>query len=133
MFGSNSEPAGHVQRFVAILIDQVLLGVLLGLSVAAMLSIGGMAGTLISLAASLAAIVYEPYFIASKGATLGKSAMGLRVIGKDGGSVSGGQSVARFLLKLIFNSLFIPIFIPLFAEKRRALHDMVAGTFVVQA
>lgn len=134
MFGSSSsEPAGIGGRFVAIVIDQVLLIIILAVSGAALVFVGGTAGSLISLVVSLAVIAYEPYFIASKGATPGKSAMGLRVIGKDGGPVSGGQSVARFVLKIIFNSLVIPIFIPLFAEKHRALHDMVAGTLVVRA
>jgi uncharacterized RDD family membrane protein YckC len=133
MFGSMTEPAGHGQRFVAFILDGFIQGLIVAVGAAAFIFVGGMAGLVIlGVTLILAFIGYESYFIGTKGATIGKSAMGLRVTGKDGGAVGMGQSVGRCLLKLIFNELFIPLFIPLLNERRQALHDMVVGTVVVR-
>lgn len=133
MFGYGSEPAGHVQRFVALLIDGIIQGLILGLGFAATVVLGrDLTGVLILGAVALVVVVYEPYFIAAKGATPGKSAMHLRVVGRDGAPVSAGQSVARFLIKGILNQFFIPLFVPLFNPKHQGLHDMITSTYVVR-
>ena len=67
-------------------------------------------------------------------ATLGKLAVGLKVVGPDGGRVSLLRAVARHLsrewvsgvLTMGFGYFLVP-----FDDRRRALHDRIAGTLVV--
>ena len=133
MLGGGTEPAGHLKRFLSLVIDSILQSLIVGVGFAAGYFIGGTAGLIAMGVTLLLMLVYEPYFIASKGATPGKSAMSLRVVNREGGPVSAGQSVARYLLKQILSGFFIPWFVPLFSDRRRALHDMIVGTYVVQA
>jgi uncharacterized RDD family membrane protein YckC len=131
------EPAGHGQRILALIIDMLLLGLIVGIGGVIMFVLGESLGTtgliVLFVVICIPLVVYEPYFIAAKGATPGKSAMGLRVVGKDGGPVTAGQSIARFLLKNILNQLFIPIFVPLFTERRQGLHEMITSTYLVRS
>ena len=78
-FGSNGEPAPHLQRFLALLIDAVLVGLISIAGVAAWFLMGDMTGMLIMGALVLVAAVYEPYFVAAKGATPGKSACSINL------------------------------------------------------
>lgn len=128
----SAEPAGHVRRFVAILIDSILLVCIGTAGASAFVFIGGFSGVSIFLIATIFVIAYEPGFVAASGATPGKSAMRLRVVNEFGERVSVGQSIARWIVKHGFNALVIPLFVPLFSKRRRALHDMVVSTFVVQ-
>lgn len=137
-FGGSSamEPAGHVQRVVALIIDGIVIGLIVGVGAAPLIFLSdtiGPVGVMVVLMIVIAiAVIYEPYFIAAKGATPGKSAMGLRVVNKDGGPVTVGQSIARWLLKNILNQFLIPIFVPLFTARRQGLHDMITGTYLVR-
>jgi uncharacterized RDD family membrane protein YckC len=132
------EPAGHGQRIVARIVDGLVqsLIILVGAVPIVFLSetlgpIGVMAILVTVLA--IAFLVYDPYFIATKGATPGKSAMGLRVVSQDGGAVGVGQAIGRLLLMTICE-VFLPLMmVPLFTERRQGLYDMVVGTYVVQA
>jgi uncharacterized RDD family membrane protein YckC len=137
MRGSSMEPAGHGQRILALIIDGLLLGLIVGIGGVIMFFLGESLGTtglmVLLVVICVPLVVYEPYFIAAKGATPGKSAMGLRVVSKDGGPVSVGQSIARWLLKNILNQFFIPLFVPLFTERRQGLHDMITGTYLVRS
>jgi uncharacterized RDD family membrane protein YckC len=51
------------------------------------------------LALTLPATLYFAWFEAARGATPGKRALGLRVVGRDGGRVSFGRSLARSAVK----------------------------------
>jgi uncharacterized RDD family membrane protein YckC len=140
MFGSSSmmEPAGHLQRIVARIIDGLVVGIICIVGLAPLIAISDMLGPIgvlvwISVVVFIALVVYEPYFIATKGATPGKSAMGLRVVSKDGGPVGAGQSVARFLVRSLVESVFLLMLVPLFTQRRQGLHDMAVGTYVVRA
>ena len=67
------------------------------------------------------------------GATLGKWLMGVRVIGTDGRSLGVVRSLLRaagyFISTPFFNFGFV---IALFQPESRALHDLIAGTVVVE-
>ena len=75
---------------------------------------------------------YHVLFEVSKyGATLGKKAMGLRVVNKAGGPVTMGQSMIRNFIR--FFEMIIPI-VPLLAffhPRFQRLGDLAAGTLVV--
>jgi uncharacterized RDD family membrane protein YckC len=137
-------PAGFWIRFVAVVIDEVVLlvaqGVLLvtqGIlfSTGWMLSGGGglpLQGAVyffITLIRAAYGIVFHWLW----GQTLGKMALQIKVVSMDGGPLSFGQATGRyfatFLSALILCIGFIMAGI---RSDKRALHDLLAGTRVVR-
>jgi uncharacterized RDD family membrane protein YckC len=130
-------PAGFWIRFVAVMIDGVVLllaqGILFG---AGWMLWGGMdAGILVKgatrLFSSIIGAGYSIVFHWIWGQTLGKMALQIRVVNMDGGPLSFGQSVGRyfatFLSALILGIGFIMAGV---RADKRALHDLLAGTRV---
>jgi uncharacterized RDD family membrane protein YckC len=142
-------------RFVAIVIDAIILGVvglivglplrmILGVStisavqtndpsaVAAMLpAILGMAGVsiLINLAIGIA---YDVYFVSTKGGTIGKLAVGLQIIRLDGSRLSMGQAFGRYFAKFLSAMiLYIGFIMAGFDAEKRSLHDRICNTLVI--
>lgn len=65
-------------------------------------------------------------------ATLGKRAIGIKVVNNDGERISFGTASVRYFAKvltLIFQQSYW--YLVSSSEKRQAIHDMVAGTYVV--
>jgi uncharacterized RDD family membrane protein YckC len=145
--------AGFWIRFVARVIDGIILGVVgliinLPLQMAFGLStlrpgadIGTalpmMMGTLgLSLAVNVVIQgVYEIYFLSTRGATIGKLALGLKVIRADGGMLTTGQAAGRFFAYLLdmYFTLLIGFIIAGFDTEKRALHDRICDTRVIHA
>lgn len=66
-------------------------------------------------------------------ATLGKRVMGIKVVGADGGRISFWHATGRLLGKMVSNmTLYFGYYMAGFTRKRQALHDLMAGTYVVQ-
>ena len=66
-------------------------------------------------------------------ATLGKRAMGLAVQGVDGRQLSFSRASIRWLGRLASGLLLgLGYVLAAFTDKRQALHDLLAGTVVVQ-
>ncbi|GHO83682.1 RDD family protein [Dictyobacter formicarum] len=89
--------AGVGIRFLAVLIDAIILGI-----------VGSIITMLLSRQAAIAgileALIFFLYFIimeATSGATLGKKALGLRVVREDGAPISWTESIIRNLLRII--------------------------------
>jgi uncharacterized RDD family membrane protein YckC len=133
-----TRPAGFWIRFVAVMIDGVVLLMAQGILFGAgwMLWGGGMnAGILVrgatSLFSSLIGAGYSIVFHWIWGQTLGKMALQIRVVSMDGGPLSFGQAVGRyfgtFLSGLILGIGFIMAGV---RSDKRALHDLLAGTRV---
>ncbi len=77
-------------------------------------------------------LAYQAVFTASSGQTLGKMAMGLRVIGVAGGLSTGG-ALLRVGVALLGTVVAGAGFLPALARTDgRALHDYAAGTRVVK-
>jgi uncharacterized RDD family membrane protein YckC len=71
-------------------------------------------------------------FTAAGGQTIGKMAMGLKVVGRDGDSPSAGRALVRTLAWIVSVApLGLGLLPAAFDADRRALHDRVAGTRVV--
>jgi uncharacterized RDD family membrane protein YckC len=73
--------------------------------------------------------LYRVLFLTTAGRTPGMAVMGLRMLRADGRAVGLRQVVKRiatFYVTLGLGSFLIPV-----TERRRALHDIVAGTVVV--
>jgi uncharacterized RDD family membrane protein YckC len=126
-------PPGHVRRLVAFFLDGFLMTAIGAVGVLGVIFVGDLPGLALLLLATAGALAYEPGFIARHGATPGKRLMGMRVVNEDGGPVSLGQSVARWVIKCVFTGMVLPVCVPLVAPQRRALHDLFVSTVVVEA
>ena len=77
--------------------------------------------------------VYEGWMLQAKSQTLGKMAVGVKVVTPDGGTITRGQAWGRAALKIVLASCAGITYIPAFVTRERTtLHDMIAGTRVVR-
>tara|TARA_B100001013_G_C24367663_1_gene346888 strand:- start:53 stop:589 length:537 start_codon:yes stop_codon:yes gene_type:complete len=147
---SGPELAGRGRRLGAYLIDLIIAGIVLG--VLAVLNLGISLEDLardpmtqqMSTAGGIAYLVIfmviNGYLLVTKGQTLGKLALGIRIVD----AVSNGAATAvkilglRYVLVMLVGA--IPIiggllglidFLFIFREDRRCVHDLLAGTKVV--
>lgn len=80
-----------------------------------------------------APVVYEALMVQSRGQTLGKMAVGIKVVNPDGSDVSTGQAWGRAVVKMALGSCGGITFLPaLFTKDKTTIHDMVAKTRVVR-
>lgn len=150
------KPAGFWIRFLAVIIDALVLWVitfpvslLIGLlSLAFGFAASGESATetfsgpvfllqIISYVISgVIWIAYFAYFYQKKGATPGKLLFGMRVLDSStGANLTLKQAILReFLARLLSGLLLLGIgyFIAAFREDRKALHDLLAGTQVLK-
>ncbi len=135
---AQTRPAGFWIRFVAVMIDGVVLIVAQGILFGAgwILWGGGMdAGMAVRsvthLFSSIIGAGYSIVFHWQWGQTLGKMALKIRVVSMDGGPLSFGQSAGRYFATFL-SALILGIgFIMAGARSdKRALHDLLAGTRV---
>ena len=63
--------------------------------------------------------------------TLGKIALGIKVIDLDGSRISFGKATGRYFAKIVSSIFFIGLFMTAFTEKKQGLHDKMAGCLVV--
>ena len=150
--------AGFWLRFLALLIDNVLLGLGFVLIVIPLIFLTGLRGViddihpneelndvgmfmlfgLIFLAATVSLILTWLYHALMESsvwqATLGKRALGLVVTDMAGQRVSFGRSTGRHFGKIITNLVpaFIGYIMAGFTERKQALHDMMAGCLVLR-
>lgn len=143
--------AGFWKRFAALAIDSLVVGIVYyALLIAAVLVLGlGIAGFGADSGAAgagvmgLLALVYLVYPVISglyyagfessaRQATLGKMAVGIKVTDDHGRRLSRGQALARWASHLLcYLTIYIGYLMAAFTERKRGLHDRVAGTLVV--
>jgi uncharacterized RDD family membrane protein YckC len=126
-------------RFVAYLIDGILLSIVFGV-VGSAFGINIFApdwehydptSNLISLVIGL--LYFALLESSERGATVGKMAMGLRVVTSDGQRLSFMNAVGRYFAKALSALIFCIGFIMIaFTERKRGLHDIIAGTLVIK-
>ena len=143
--------APHGERLIAYIIDGFIVGVFVVLAtLIAILVLGsgvsgsgqdatvsaGAAGgfTLIMLVVIVLATAYFPWFWWRGGATPGMKRFHLRVVrDRDGGPISGGQAVLRFIGQWVSSVVFYLGFAWILIDaRRRGWHDLIAGTVVVK-
>jgi uncharacterized RDD family membrane protein YckC len=121
------EYAGFWKRFVAILIDAILLGIIGGL-----LTIGMEREASSSVTTILGWLYYAGMESSSRQATVGKSVMGIYVTGLDGQRISFLRATGRYFAKFISALILLIGFImAAFTERKQALHDIIASTLVL--
>jgi uncharacterized RDD family membrane protein YckC len=79
-------------------------------------------------------VIYEAGMTASRTqATLGKMALGLKVVDADGQRLTLGRSIGRWFAKIPSGLLLCAGFIMVaFTERKRGLHDMICATLVLR-
>jgi uncharacterized RDD family membrane protein YckC len=132
---------GIVTRAIALAIDAAVATVLFMAVVGVTALIGSLVGglrpewlvgVLLSVGWSLVAGAYFVLFWSSTGQTPGMRLMGVRVRGPASDSLSIGRSLVRLVgLGLAIVPMFAGFIPVLFTERRRGLHDFLAGTVVV--
>ena len=141
--------AGFWIRFVAYLLDSIILGVIIGPIFflffapaagfasfaddpeAIMVFAAGMSGFVM-----IELVVYLIYFAGMESskyqATLGKMAIGVIVTDENGDRVSFGRAAGRLFSKILSAMiLYIGFIMAGFDSRKQALHDKIASTFVV--
>src|SRR5580704_15147017 len=133
-------PGGFWIRFVAYIIDSFIAVVLLvDESTDDNKDSLFIAGGIVVMVLALLVInwLYEALMTSSpRGATLGKLALGLRIVRADGAQLSFGRATARHFLKFMITPL-VPLAIgylmAAFTARKRALHDFLADTLVIRS
>jgi uncharacterized RDD family membrane protein YckC len=117
-------------RFLAVLIDAIIIGVVGAILGFIFQNSPGLSGGVTGLLALAYFIVLE----ATQGATLGKMALGLRVTRTDGAPISWTESIIRNLLRII-DGLFVYLVGAILiwtSPLKQRLGDRVAKTVVVR-
>lgn len=72
-----------------------------------------------------------------RGQTLGKRALGIRVVDQKGGSIGYGKAFGRYGIVFLLSIFFLPLVLdylwPLWDSKNQALHDKVVSSVVVRS
>lgn len=127
-------PAGHGARIAASILDS-LIGFVLGGIVGLIWGLAG-ADPESGWITALALLAGATYIIGTQCsgamATLGKRAVGLIVVSRDGDQLTFGSSLGRYLVLLLTSLLSFPLLVALFNRRHRGLHDMAAGTIVIK-
>jgi uncharacterized RDD family membrane protein YckC len=137
--GIGYDAAGIGSRFLAYMLDSLVLGVVLFAAVLVVVAVtpDGVSGTLgVILVVVASLLVNVGYFAISEaltaGRTLGKRALGLRVIRLDGGAPGLREALVRNILRIVDMSLGIGMVVMFFDRRSRRLGDLAAGTVVVR-
>lgn len=143
------ELASVGRRFAALWVDSLVafvimlpLMLVLGVGAGAMLggrpgaaetAMPGMMALFMVLGAALV-VAYEGLMLQSRGRTLGKMAVGLKVVTPEGRDITGGQAWGRAVLRQVFFSYFAVVnYLPaIFTKQKTAVHDLACKTRVVR-
>jgi uncharacterized RDD family membrane protein YckC len=148
--------AGFWKRFVAYLIDAILLcivSMVLFVPLLSMIGLGALgnmlqdesdpsAGYIFALVGTYMVTIvaifvagwlyYALMESSSKGATLGKMALGLRVTDLQGNNISFGRATGRYFGKILSGLiLYVGFLMAGFTQQKQALHDILSGCLVV--
>jgi uncharacterized RDD family membrane protein YckC len=134
--------AGFASRSAAFAVDMVVLTgifmlVLAAINFAASILTGktidfNRSDTWVVVAYLVWGFIYFAHFWGLNGRTAGGALFGLQVLANDGGDVSARRAIGRTLaFPLSFLMLGLGFLGILLGDRRRALHDVIAGTVVV--
>lgn len=141
-----TEYAGFWRRVLATLIDGLILGAIgIGLTIFGVFSLipapllggattfmSGIAGAN-TLSTLLSWLYYSLQECSPHQATLGKRAVGIRVVDLEGQRISFARATGRYFGKILSALFFgIGFLMVAFTGKKQGLHDMLAGTLVVK-
>ena len=125
---AGAELAGLGERFLALIIDGIILGIVTGVLTRGGMAVGGLASFVVG-------VIYYWYFLTqNNGQTPGKKIMGVRVVKVNGQPLNATDAVIRYIGYYI-DSFFIMLgwIWAIFDRDSQAWHDKLAGTVVVRA
>lgn len=128
------EPVGVLRRALATIVDMIIFMIILIPVSLGLASSGGEPSTGMSLLMAILPFAYYVIMEKTSGATLGKKALGLQVVRKDGKEMDWVASIVRNLLRIVDGIGFYlvgAIVIWVSKEKQR-IGDMAAGTMVIR-
>jgi uncharacterized RDD family membrane protein YckC len=132
--------AGIGKRFVAIIIDGIILDIVLLPGIILLVGVQGLThnglspgvSALIYLVQYLVPAAYEIILVGMYGATLGKMLMKIKVVTAEGGRVSYGRSTGRYFSKMLSGIILgIGYLMAFWDDEKRALHDRICKTRVI--
>ncbi|MCW5737248.1 MAG: RDD family protein [Enhydrobacter sp.] len=145
--GTPTGYGGFWLRVVAYIIDGIILNIGLGV-VGAILGVSlipvdpaqmdpadamSEMGTFQAIALVASWLYFALMESSARGATVGKMAVGLRVVDENGQRISFARATGRFFAKFISALiLLIGYLMVAFTDRKRGLHDIMAGTLVVK-
>jgi uncharacterized RDD family membrane protein YckC len=127
-------------RVVAYVIDVILVGIVLGV----VMGVFGLRqvnpddlSDIDPRVNLLTILVFWLYFAllesSERGATVGKMAMGLRVVTGEGKRLTFLNATGRFFARILSGAIFcIGYIMVAFTDRKRGLHDMIANTVVIK-
>jgi uncharacterized RDD family membrane protein YckC len=124
--------AGFWKRVGASLLDAVIFGIPIGILSGIMFGFGNeSAGS--NLFTFIVGMFYKTLMeSSSKQGTLGKMIVGIKVTDVNGKRISFGRAVGRYFAAIISSFILgIGFLMAAWTKKKQALHDMIAGTLVV--
>ncbi|MGV2874943.1 RDD family protein [Macrococcus capreoli] len=134
--------AGFGLRFLAYILDLLLIGAIKGIIISPIINIGGLQNVyvwipLFSVEHILSTIIYFSYFVIMTycfSATLGKMIIGLKVMSIKNEKLTMSTVLTRELFGRYINNFFLSLLylVVLFNPKKRGIHDMLSDTFVVK-
>jgi len=139
---SAGDLAGYGARVAATILDGILVGVVAFLVVAVAGVTREDLNYVVVALAILSSLVYAPVLMCraggQNGQTLGKQAIGIRVVRVDAQPITGPiallrEFVGKGLLGLVPFYTVVDYLFPLGDARRQAIHDKLASTFVVRA
>jgi uncharacterized RDD family membrane protein YckC len=127
------------RRFGAQFLDGMITGIPAFIVIIALAGTGVIFGrgsnpitTPLLLLPTVIAVIYQASMLKARGQTLGKIALKIKVVRPDGADISGGQAWGREVSRAVLGFLYVVDLVPaLFTKDRRTIHDMLAGTRVV--
>ncbi len=145
--------AGFWKRFLAYLIDKIILGAISLVFILPFLAVGGLSALhqeeydeftpelLLALVTAFAGLLltiliihwlYYAFLESRKGATFGKMALGIAVVDMNGNRVSFARASGRHFGKILSSLILcIGYIIAGFTQQKQALHDILAGCLVI--
>jgi uncharacterized RDD family membrane protein YckC len=127
-----SERAGFWRRFVATFLDGILLNLVsLPISAAAGMSMGASAGAMVIIA--VISVAYFAAFEGTSGQTIGKRAMGIRVVDADTGDPIGvSRAIGRWFARIVSTVVvYLGYLWMLWDGNKQTWHDKMVSTVVV--
>jgi uncharacterized RDD family membrane protein YckC len=124
--------AGVGSRFVALLIDGILVSVVGGI-IGAIFGQGPTEPGVGSLINLIIGVAYYVYFIGSSGLTLGGRLLGCKVVDANGQIPSYGTAAIRYVMSIVSGAVILIGYLWAFWDKnKQTWHDKVANTYVVK-
>jgi uncharacterized RDD family membrane protein YckC len=127
-------PAGFWVRILASLLDAIIIGI--PLSIISYLFFGVWEETSITSFGSILYSIIVP--VLWVGFTVGKKIMGIRIVKVDGSKVGYGVMILRVIVAGIIYvvtlgiGLIVSAFMVGLRDDKRAIHDLIAGTYVTK-